>query len=449
MVSFGLVTIPVKLYSTGETAVGIQLNMLHRKCGSRLKQQYVCPVDDVVVGRDEMVKGYEYAKGQYVLFTEDEIKALSREATNSMEITEFVPLEQVDPIYFEKSYYLGPDKGGERPYRLLAEAMRQTSRAALARYAARGKDYLVLLRPFEEGLIMQQLRYHDELRPFSEVPIGDAEVREPELKLARQIIDQIANDRFEPETYEDEVRKQTMEMIEQKVSGQEITAAPVEAPKAQIIDLMAALKASLASGAQPQDAPVSCQRWLDASRQKTVSDPAAELSDGRPGHHTAAQRRGAAPSAVEAVDPDCTADALPEEVDQAGARRDRLRSGSDRSYPERSGRRPAAVAVPPCCVCCLPDVAVTPLPERVNPSGARRHHRRIGDEVGRARSGGTTDIGRGCPPRTVPVAERPEMAVGTVPEHVNVAWLIRHRLGSTGNIGRRESHRVRPPVVGQ
>src|SRR6202166_3723637 len=127
MVSFGLVTIPVKLYSTGETAVGIQLNMLHRKCGSRLKQQYVCPVDDVVVGRDEMVKGYEYAKGQYVLFTEDEIKALSREATNAMEITEFVPLEQVDPIYFERSYYLGPTKAASGPNRFVAEAMKQTS----------------------------------------------------------------------------------------------------------------------------------------------------------------------------------------------------------------------------------------------------------------------------------------------------------------------------------
>jgi DNA end-binding protein Ku len=292
MVSFGLVTIPVKLYSTGETAVGIQLNMLHRKCGSRLKQQYVCPVDDVVVGRDEMVKGYEYAKGQYVLFTEDEIKALSREATNAMEITEFVPLEQVDPIYFEKSYYLGPDKGGERPYRLLAEAMRQTSRAALARYAARGKDYLVLLRPFEEGLIMQQLRYHDELRPFSEVPIGDAEVREPELKLARQIIDQIANDRFEPAAYEDEVRKQTMDMIEKKVSGQEITAAPVEAPKAQIIDLMAALKASLGSGvAAPQAAP---GRPRSAASRRPAASSAANRTAGAspaPPERSAAEAR--------------------------------------------------------------------------------------------------------------------------------------------------------------
>jgi DNA end-binding protein Ku len=290
MVSFGLVTIPVKLYSTGETAVGIQLNMLHNKCGSRLKQQYVCPVDDVVVGRDEMVKGYEYAKGQYVLFSDDEIKALAREATNAIEITEFVPLEQVDPIYYEKSYYLGPDKGGERPYRLLAEAMRQTSRAALARYAARGKDYLVLLRPFEEGLIMQQLRYYDELRPFSEVPIGDAEVREPELNLAKQIIAQIANDRFEPTAYEDEVRKQTMDLIEKKVAGQEITATPVEAPKAQIIDLMAALKASLGGSGQPAG-PAERRPRSAASRRVPAAASAGGAASGRQSAADAAESR--------------------------------------------------------------------------------------------------------------------------------------------------------------
>jgi DNA end-binding protein Ku len=275
MVSFGLVTIPVKLYSTGESAAGVQLNMLHAKCGSRLKQQYVCPVDDVVVGRDEMVKGYEYAKGQYVLFSEDELKALNREATNAISIAEFVPLEQVDPIYFEKSYYLGPDKGGERPYRLLAEAMKQTSRAALARYAARGRDYLVLLRPFQGGLIMQQLRYHDELRPFSEVPAGDAEVREPELKLAKQIIDQIANERFAPETYEDEVRKQTLELIEKKVAGQDITSAPVEAPQAQVIDLMAALKASLKSAAAATTQPAAATRPASAPRRVPARGTAA------------------------------------------------------------------------------------------------------------------------------------------------------------------------------
>ncbi len=258
-ISFGLVTIPVKLYSTGESAVGIQLNMLHRKCGSRLKQQYICPTDNEVVGREDMMKGYEYAKGQYVLFTEEELKALTPEATNAVEITEFVPLEQVDPIYFEKSTYLGPDRGGDRPYRLLSEAMRQTGRAALARYRARGKDYLVLLRPFEEGLIMQQLRYADEIRSFSEVPVAPAEVKEPELRLAMQLIDQIASDKFQPEQYEDTVRQNTRDLIEQKIQGQEITAPPQEAPKAQIIDLMEALKASLSASqpSKPAAKPVS------------------------------------------------------------------------------------------------------------------------------------------------------------------------------------------------
>jgi len=292
-VSFGLVTIPVKLYSTGETTAGIQLNMLHRKCGSRLKQQYICPLDDEVVGRDEMVKGYEYAKGQYVLFSEDELKALNREATNAIAIAEFVPLEQVDPIYFDKSYYLGPDKGGDRPYRLLAEAMKQTSRAAVARYAARGKDYLVLLRPFEEGLVMQQLRYYDELRPFSEVPVGASEVREPELKLAKQIIDQIANDRFKPESYEDEVRHQTKELIEKKLAGQEISVAPVEAPKAQIIDLMAALKASLASASSESAATAPA----GSRRSPAAQEPTAPAKAARAKQAARAAAAGSAPSA--------------------------------------------------------------------------------------------------------------------------------------------------------
>ncbi len=258
MISFGLVTIPVKLYSTGESAAGIQFNMLHKKCGSRLRQQYICPVDNEVVGREEMIKGYEYSKGQYVLFTEEELKALVPEPTNAVEITEFVPLDQVDPIYYERSYYVGPDKGGDRPYRLLSEAMKQTGRAALARYVARGKDQFVLLRPFEEGLIMQQLRYSDELRAFSEVPIGPAELREPELKLAVQLIEQIATDEFKPEEYEDTQRHQVRALIDRKVQGEEITAPAAPQPKAQVIDLMAALKASLAS-AQPQKTPQTSQ----------------------------------------------------------------------------------------------------------------------------------------------------------------------------------------------
>ncbi|HEY3568531.1 MAG TPA: Ku protein [Thermoanaerobaculia bacterium] len=279
MISFGLVTIPMKLYSTGESAAGIQFNMLHKKCRSRLKQQYICPVDNEVVGREDMVKGYEYSKGQYVLFTEEELKALVPEPTNAVEITEFVPLEQVDPIYYEKSFYIGPDKGGDKPYRLLAEAMKQTNRAALARYVARGKDQFVLLRPFEEGLIMQQLRYSDELRSFSEVPVGTAEVKEPELKLAIQLIEQIATDEFHPETYEDTQRMQVRSLIERKVQGEEITAAPAPEPKAQVIDLMAALKASLAA-AKPTAEPVSIADRKPAKRSaRTAAEPVAEISE--------------------------------------------------------------------------------------------------------------------------------------------------------------------------
>jgi DNA end-binding protein Ku len=261
--------------------------MLHKKCRSRLKQQYICPVDNEVVGRDEMVKGYEYAKGQYVLFTEEELKALSPEPTNAVEITEFVPLEQVDPIYYEKSYYVGPDKGGDRPYRLLAEAMKQTNRAALARYVARGKDQFVLLRPFDGGLIMQQLRYSDELRPFSEVPVGAADLKEPELKLAVQLIEQIATDTFKPETYEDTQRQQVRALIDRKVQGEEITAAPAPAPKAQVIDLMAALKASLAAAkpaaaakGSPSDAPISLADRKPAKRSpRTALEPVLAAND--------------------------------------------------------------------------------------------------------------------------------------------------------------------------
>lgn len=247
-VSFGLVSVPVKLYSTGESGRRISFNWLHEKCGTRLKQEYVCPKDGEQVERSEMVKGYEFSKGQYVLFTADELKALEEQATQSVEITEFVPAEQVERIYLDKPYYLGPDKGGERAYRLLAAALKKTGRAAIAKYAARGKQYLVMVRPMEDGLIMEQLLYPDEIRPFAEVPIGDGDVKKQELDLAVRLIEQAASDKFKPGNYEDEVRKRVLALIQQKVDGEEITVAPAEEPQTQIIDLMAALKASLVAG---------------------------------------------------------------------------------------------------------------------------------------------------------------------------------------------------------
>ena len=244
-VSFGLVSIPIKLYSTGESAAGISFNWLHGKCGGRVKQQYYCATDDEVVDRKDLVKGYEFAKDRYVVMDDEELAVLTTKATNSVDITEFVPVETVDPIYYEKAYFLGPDKGGDRPYRLLAEAMRQTNRVALARYAARGKNYLVLLRPFGDGVVMQTLRYADEVKSFDEVPVGDAELKPAELQLARQLIEQIAGDTFNPEGYRDDSREQLREILRKKIEGEEITTAPEEPPRGQIIDLMQALKASL------------------------------------------------------------------------------------------------------------------------------------------------------------------------------------------------------------
>jgi len=247
-ISFGLVSLPVKLYATGQSSSKISFNYVHEKCGSRLRQQYICPKCDVVVEKDEIVKGYEFAKDQYVLFTPEELDAIETPSSEGIEITEFVPADEVDPVYWERSYYLGPDKGGARAYRLLAAALRETERVAIARYAARGKMYLVMVRPMngEGGLVMEQLRYADEVRDFSEVPVEDGDVAKPELKLAMQLVEQSSSDSFEPEKYHDQVREQMMEMIQKKVEGEEITAAPAtEAAQPQIIDLMSALKASL------------------------------------------------------------------------------------------------------------------------------------------------------------------------------------------------------------
>jgi DNA end-binding protein Ku len=243
--SFGLVSVPVKMFSTGEASAAISFNWLHKKDGARLKQQYVCSKDSAKVEKDEMVKGYEFSKGQYVIFSPEELKALEEKSTNAIEVAEFVPAKQVDRVYVEKSYFLGPDKGGERAYRLLAEALKQTGRVAVGQYAARGKQYVVSVRPEKDGLVMEQLRYANEVRRIDDVPIPKVDLKKPELQLAVQLVEQASSEAFKPENYEDNVRKQVLEQIQRKVEGKEITEEPAEAPKTQIIDLMEALKASL------------------------------------------------------------------------------------------------------------------------------------------------------------------------------------------------------------
>jgi DNA end-binding protein Ku len=248
-VSFGLVSIPVKLFSATEASRAISFNLLHKTCGSRLKQQYFCVKEEVPVGREDMAKGYEFEKDKYVMFTPEELKALEEAGTHTAEITEFVPIDTVDPVYFDKAYYLGPDKGGAKPYALLARALRESKRCALGRWAARGKQYIVMIRPVENGeisgLVMQQLLYATEVRSIKDVEIPKTEVRDAELKLAQQLIEQQASERFDPSAYTDEVRGRVEAAIEKKVQGQEITMAEAPEPGAQVIDLMEALRASL------------------------------------------------------------------------------------------------------------------------------------------------------------------------------------------------------------
>lgn len=244
-ISFGLVSIPTKLYTTNETSGDIHFNMLHDADGARLKQQYICTKCNEVVDREHTVKGYEHTKGQYVVFTAEELKALDAVASQTIALEEFVPAAAVDPLFVEKSYYLGPDKGGERAYKLIRDAMLETDLVGIASYSARGKQYIVCLRPFREGLILHQLRYAQEVKDWAEVPMPDLpELKPQEVSLAKQIIQQIAHETFAPEKYKDEVQERMMQLINQKVEGQEITVAP-EAPAGKVIDLMEALKASL------------------------------------------------------------------------------------------------------------------------------------------------------------------------------------------------------------
>ena len=275
-ISFGLVSIPVKLFTTTESKGQISFNWLHQ-CGSRVKQQYWCIKEDKLAPRDELVKGYEFAKGQYVTFTPEELKALDEIGNETIEIHEFLPLSQIDPIYFERAYYLGPDKGGPKPYKLLAEAMLRTQRAALASWAARGKQYMVLIRPFQDGLILEQLRYADELKSFEDVDRGDAKVKDAEVDLAVQLVEQIGGQEFRPERYHDTVQERVREAIQRKVEGEEAIAVETPAaPEAQIIDLMDALRASLSGRGEGAAARKGPKRAARAARAADEDEEAAE-----------------------------------------------------------------------------------------------------------------------------------------------------------------------------
>ncbi|MEO5701467.1 MAG: Ku protein [Casimicrobiaceae bacterium] len=289
IVTFGLVSIPVRLYAATQASAGTSFNLLHKDCGSRLKQQYVCAKEGVIVERTDMVKGYEFAKDQYVVFTPDELKEMEEKGTQTVEISEFVPASSIDPVYYDKAYFLGPDKGGAKPYALLAESMRQTGQTAVGRYAARGKQYIVQLRAVPGGMVMQQLLYAPEVRSIEDVEIAETPVKDAELNLAKQLIGQISSERFDPTQYEDQVKQRIEAAVQQKVEGQEIAISPAEPQtNAQVIDLIEALRASLdktgakrgkakaAAGPVAAEAPAQAKTAARKPPKKAAAEPAVE-----------------------------------------------------------------------------------------------------------------------------------------------------------------------------
>jgi len=285
-ISFGLVSIPIRLFVATHSE-SLSFNMLHQACGTRIKQQLYCPHCERVIERSETVKGFEFEKDRYVTFGDEELKALEAEANRSIDIHEFVPLDKVDPIFFEDAHYLGPDKGAEKAYQLLAEAMRHTGKVALAQFVRYGKEHLVLIRPYNGTLVLHTMHYADEVRSAEDIkPGNDVKVRPNEIELARRLVEQLSAEDFKPEQYKDEYRDRVQAVVQKKVDGEEVTAAEPEQPRAQVIDLMEALKASLAGkSARPAARPSATQAHEVATKRR----PAAAAR----GNETQAPRRRA------------------------------------------------------------------------------------------------------------------------------------------------------------
>lgn len=247
-ITFGLVEIPVLLYPSMDDSQDIQFELVNRRTGSRVKQGYIDHVTGEIVEPQDLVMAYEYQADRFVYLTEEELEAVGSEVSDAIEVEEFIALEKVDPIFFAGSYYLGPDKGGPLPYRLLAKAMQQLDMAAIGRYVNQGEGQLVLIRSFEDGLIMQQLLYAGEIRPFSQVIQGDAEPTDEEVALGLQLLAQTTSRDFHPENYSDQMRERMLQILKQKSVGQELTFSQPEAPQAEVIDFIEALRQSIEKG---------------------------------------------------------------------------------------------------------------------------------------------------------------------------------------------------------
>ncbi len=255
-ITFGLVNIPVRFY-TATKSEDVHFNLLHEECGSRVNRKWWCPHHEQMIGYDEMTRAYPIAKNRYVKFSDEEIEALESDDNRALEITEFVDLDQIDPVFFEKAYYLGPGEGGNKTYKLLSEAMKKQGKVAVARWVTGGREHLVILRPYENGLVLHTMYYADEVRDFAAMDIGDAQVRDKEIALAEMLIDELTEQTFDPLAYKDEYRERLLDRIKAKAEGETIITAeaPGEERAAEVVDIMEALRRSLEAGSSPKRAP--------------------------------------------------------------------------------------------------------------------------------------------------------------------------------------------------
>ena len=268
-ISFGLVNIPVRFY-TATKSEDIGFNLLHESCGSRVNRKWWCPHHEEMIGMEEMVRGYPIAKNRYVTFSDEEIESLESDDNKALEITEFVDLDQIDPVFFEKAYYLGPAPGGGKTYKLLSQAMRKQNKVAVARWISGNREHLVVLRPYEDGLILHTMYYADEVRDFTAIETEDSELRDKEMALAEMLIGELSVDAFDPLSYKDEYRERLMDKIRAKSEGETIIArVPEEDKAAEVVDIMEALRRSLESG--PKRVPAKRAKARPAVKKRKAS----------------------------------------------------------------------------------------------------------------------------------------------------------------------------------
>lgn len=274
-ITFGLVSIPVRFY-TATRSEDISFNLLHADCGSRVNRKYWCPEHEAMVETDALTKAYQISKGRYVTFSEEELDGLESDDDRAIEITEFVDIDQIDPIFFEKAYYLGPGNGGAKTYRLLASAMKKQGKVALARWIAYNREHLVILRPFDEGLVLHTMYYADEVRDFKGIELPEGEVKEKELKLAEMLIDELSETEFDPLRYKDEYRQRLLDKIEAKSKGQTIVADRRDDDRAgEVVDIMEALRRSLGAAKPAKAAKRAAPRAAEEGRAKKNDAKAA------------------------------------------------------------------------------------------------------------------------------------------------------------------------------